>query len=274
MLRKDAEAHERDDSWKHNRLLLGKVKEQQLLTLRQQQVNQLARDHQQQLHGELKAAHEGVKRDLEVQRRELDEVRGAHNEVMDELEEVELSQEQLRVAHYRLQKEHEGLKEAHDGLQHEHEELKGRVKGLEYEVITLRVKHAELVGREPFVPEDPAYPTRLYSEEKVVRGHTVWMFVAYEESKDKHPQNEDHYGVAVNVRDGHFPCKVTYAFELVHHGGTRPAKSHEKEHVFTKSKARGDARFVRKARLASPDNNPYVKDGYVTFKCTLKIVDE
>jgi hypothetical protein len=226
MLRKDIDSHEDAALKQHNRLLLGKAKEQQ------------------QINKQTQAAH--------------DEQQASHEEVKQELEE--------------LKEAHEELKVAHDELQQELEELKGRVKGLEYEVITLRVRHAPLTGREPLVPLYPTQPTRLYSEEKEVQGHTVCI---YADTNNDKPENQNYYGFHLAVLNGPFPCKVTCTWELVHHDGNPlSAEETEDEYTFTEAWCWGYHRFISKARLASPDNNPYVKDGYVTFKCTVKIVNQ
>jgi hypothetical protein len=136
----------------------------------------------------------------------------------------------------------------------------------------LRVKHAVLTGREPFVSRYPNYPARLYSEDKVLHGHKVAMYV---QTKDVDPLCQDYYGLHLDISAGNFPCKATYTLELVHYDGNpQSAVKREEEYTFTKTDCWGYSRFIAKARLASPDNNPYVKDGYVTFKCAVKIVDE
>jgi hypothetical protein len=136
----------------------------------------------------------------------------------------------------------------------------------------LRVKQAELTGMEPFVAADPSFPTRIYSEKKMLQEHTVSIYV---QTKDVDPICRDYYGLHLDINAGRFPCKVSHTFELVHHNGNpQSAVKEDKENFFTKAEAWGSTRFILKARLASRNNNPYVKDGYVTFKCTFKIVDE
>jgi hypothetical protein len=155
-----------------------------------------------------------------------------------------------------------------DELQQAHESLKYHVMPVD-EIIVLQVKYDELTGKAPFVPKFPSWPTRLYSEQRVVRGYRVRLFV---QTNDDRPECND-YGVYLNVQGGPFPCKVQRTFELVHHGWN-PASTirwtRTKEYVVTCN--RGAPNFISKARLASPDNNPYVYDGYVTFKCTFKFV--
>jgi hypothetical protein len=229
MLRKDIDSHEDAALKQHNRLLLGKVKEQQQTILLQQQTSL----HQQQVSQQAQEDHEKLKR-------ELKEVKGAHAV----------------------------LRRAHERLQTKHEELRDQVG---YEIV-LRVKHAVLTGRKAFVPLHPSHPTRVYSEDKVVHGHRVCVFVGM---KDDRPVNQVHYGVHLEVADGFFPCKAICTLELVHHDGNpQSAVKKEGEYTFTEAWCWGSTRFISKARLASPDNNPYVNDGYVTFKCTFKVVDE
>jgi hypothetical protein len=138
------------------------------------------------------------------------------------------------------------------------------------ERIVLQVKHDELTGKVPFVPLFPHHPTRLFSQDRVVRGYAMRLFV--QTKKDK-PEDQDHYGVYLAVEGGPFPCKVNFTFELAHHDRL-PASAFTRtdEHSYTESIGWGFPKFIAKARLASPVNNPYVKDGYLTFKCTFKFV--
>jgi hypothetical protein len=88
-------------------------------------------------------------------------------------------------------------------------------------------------------------------------------------------QYQDHYGVHVEVAGGPFPCRVQFTVELAHHDGL-PASAVKRttDSAYPKAQALGYPDFISKARLASPDNNPYVKDGYLTFKCTFKILND
>ncbi len=188
-------------------------------------------------------------------------------EQQEEYEEVKDELEQVKKTHKVAMLELEVVKLAHDELMEEVEELRGQVG---YEIV-LRVKHAVLTGREPVVPRYPSHPTRVCSEDKVVQGLKVSIYV---QTKNINPEDQDHYGVYLEVRNGPFPCKATCIWELVHYDGNpQSAVKDEHEYTFTKFEAWGHPRFISKARLASADNNPYVKDGYVTFKCTVKIVD-
>ena len=136
------------------------------------------------------------------------------------------------------------------------------------EIIVLQVKYDELTGKVPFVPRYPTAPTRLYSEYRVVRGYKVRLFV---ETNDPDPVDQDHYGVYLYVKGGPFPCNVQYTFELVHYDGKRAsAVKYTSDNSYAEATAWGCGKFVPKARLVSPDNNPYVKDGYLTFKCAFK----
>jgi hypothetical protein len=207
ILRKDIDSHERDDSWKHNRLLLGKAKEQQL-------INQQSREEQQ--------------KELEV------------------------------------------LKEAHDELNEAHGRLKQLV-GIDE--LTLRVKHAVLTGAEPFVPLRPEFPTWIYSEDKVVQGHKLCIYVDVEDENAE--DQEPDYCVFLQRTNGPVPCKLTWTFKLVHYDGNpESAIADEGENAFDETHRLCCLDTIPKARLASPGNNPYVKDGYVTFKCAFKIVNE
>ena len=146
------------------------------------------------------------------------------------------------------------------------ESLKHHVMPVD-EIIVFHVKHDELTGKVPFVPRFPIAPKRLYSENRVVRGYPTSLYV---QTNDARPEFKDHYGVCLCVQGG----KVQYTFELVHHDGQRAsAIKCSGECTYTADLcAKGYPTFISKARLASPDNNPYVKEGYVTFKCTFKFV--
>jgi hypothetical protein len=92
-------------------------------------------------------------------------------------------------------------------------------------------------------------------------------------TKETRLEDQDYYGVHLNAAGGPFPCKVQYTFELVHHGwNPESALQCTGEFTFTEAQAWGCPRLISKARLASPDNNPYVKDGYVTFTCTFSSI--
>ncbi len=140
-----------------------------------------------------------------------------------------------------------------------------------YGAFVFQVKHDELTGKMPFVPRFPENPTWLYSDDQVVREYTMRLFVATESHA---PENQDYFGVYLDIEGAAFPCKVQHTYELAHHDRLpASAVNLTSESTYSEAQALGFSDFIAKARLASPDNNPYVKDGYVTFKCTLKIVD-
>ena len=122
----------------------------------------------------------------------------------------------------------------------------------------------------PFVPRRPDHPTRLYSEERVVRGYKTYLMV---ETKNAKEEFKDHYGLFLDVRGGPFPCKAQFAFELVHHDWNPESavKGVCPECVYDKAGDRGYPELILKDQLASPDNNPYVNGGYLTFSCTFKL---
>jgi hypothetical protein len=169
-------------------------------------------------------------------------------------------------------KKHNRLLLARDcAVQGEINALKDAIGRRGKEVIELRVKHAELTGAEPFVPHRRDRPTRIYSEERIVEGCTFRMEV---DVKDPSEADFDHYGIRLWMYDGPVPCKVQYSFELVHHDG-RAASAKTSIAVYTweaGNKGKGKPKFVPKARLANAATSPYVKNGYVTFKCTIEIV--
>jgi hypothetical protein len=141
-----------------------------------------------------------------------------------------------------------------------------------YGSLVLQVKYDELTGKVPFVPLFSSWPTRLYSEQRVVRGYKVRLFVV---TKETSPEYQDHHGLYLRVEGGPYPCKVQHTYELVHHDGLAASaiKITGESTYAVANKSFGYSRFIPKARLASPDNNPYVEDGYVTFKCAFKILD-
>ena len=139
------------------------------------------------------------------------------------------------------------------------------------EVIVFQVKYNELTGKVPCVPRFSDYPSRLYSKEKVVRGYKVRLFV---ETNDSDPEDRNYFGVYLSIIGGPFPCKVQCTFEQVHCDGL-PASAFKRaaESIYENpADCWGYGNFISKADLASADNNPYVKDGYVTFKCTFKFI--
>jgi hypothetical protein len=139
------------------------------------------------------------------------------------------------------------------------------------EIIALQVKYDEPTGKVPFVPRSPSWTTRLCSEQRVVRGYQMRLYV---QTKDERPEYQDHYGVYLAVEGGPSPCTVNFTFELMHHDGLVASAIQETAEALFAEGAGGTGygNFISKARLASPDNNPYVKDGYLTFKCTFKFV--
>ena len=156
-------------------------------------------------------------------------------------------------------------------------ELQGAVESLKHhvmpddEIILLQVKYDELTGKAPFVPRYRDHPTKLCSADRVVRGYKVRLHV---ETNDTRPEFKDHYGVYLSVQGGPFPCKVQFTFELVHYDGQRASaiKCSDECTYTAEPCGKGYPTLISKARLASPDNNPYVKDGYLTFTCSFKFV--
>ena len=107
------------------------------------------------------------------------------------------------------------------------------------------------------------------SVDRVVDGRT---FSVYVDINDASAPN--HYGIFLSFDDGPLPCKVKYTFELVHHDGqAASAKVMSDEDTYETHSAWGWKKFVPKARLADAATSPYVKNGYVTFKCTFEVVE-
>jgi hypothetical protein len=152
-------------------------------------------------------------------------------------------------------------------LQQEVSTLKEEIGRRGKETIVMRVKHAELTGAEPFVPRFPAKPNKIYSEKRVVDGRTFRLMI----DKDRAP---DHYGVYLRLDDGPLPCKVKYTCELVHHDGkAASAQKISDEDTFDDENNCWGYNIAPKALLADAATSPYVKNGYVTFKCTFEVVE-
>ena len=135
------------------------------------------------------------------------------------------------------------------------------------EKIVFHVKYDLLTGKEPFVPRFSHHPSRLYSEDLVIRGYTITLHL---ESKDSRPENQDHYGIYLTFLGGPLPCTLNYTLEVVHHDGLPAStkKNINKGSIFTGINAGwGAAKLISKAEVASL-YSPYVKYGYVTFKAT------
>jgi hypothetical protein len=115
----------------------------------------------------------------------------------------------------------------------------------------------------------PTGSTRLYADDRMVRGFNVRLFV---QTKETRPEHQDYYGVYIEIAGSHFPCRVRSILELVHHDGlAASAVKRSVERACTSDTCWGVSPFIAKVCIASPGNNPYVRDGYVTFKCTFKI---
>jgi len=140
-------------------------------------------------------------------------------------------------------------------LQQEVSTLREKVARSEKTILFVGVKHAELMSA----------GLDIYSEKRVVDGRTFRLNVKI---------NTDHYGVFLSCDKGHLPCTVKYTHELVHHDGqAASAKKMSSEYGYEEHEAWGYPTFVPKARLANAATSPYVKNGYVTFKCTFEVVE-
>ena len=136
------------------------------------------------------------------------------------------------------------------------------------EVIVLKVKHTHLTGAEPFVPRYPDDPTYIYSEDRVLDGRRFGLFVETHDARFP-----DHYGLYLEIFDGPVPFKVKRTMELVHHDGqAASAVTHSEDFTCEIHGPYGVDELVPKADFASAATSPYVKDGYVSFKCTFEIV--
>jgi len=153
-------------------------------------------------------------------------------------------------------------------LQEEVDTLKEKVANYEKETIVLRVKHAALTGAELFEPEDARLPGRIYSEQRVVDRRKFRVFVEIDED------DEDQYVIYLELTRGPLPCKIKRTFELVHHDGqVASAKKKSYESIYDDENNCWGCNIAPKALLADADDSPYVKDGYVTFKCYFEIVE-
>jgi len=126
------------------------------------------------------------------------------------------------------------------------------------EVIVLKIEHAQLTSK--------SGPDNFKSDDKMVAGRTFYLRV-----KTKSSDAPDHYGIYLNLKEGAVPCKVKYAFELVHHDDDEDSKKQKNsEHTFERIKGWGFRDFIAKDELTK--TSPYIKDGMVTFKCTFEVV--
>ena len=168
-----------------------------------------------------------------------------------------------------LREENRALKEEVSALKLK-EQGQGSERGKEVFLVTMR--HAELTGLAPFVPNLPAHPTRFYSDTRAVGGREFTVFV--ETAVDSAPK---HFGIYLQLMSGPVPCNAKFRFELLHHDGQAGSALVVKsfEHTYEKLHAFGAPTFVTKTgRLAdAAANNPYVKNGCVTFRCTLVVVE-
>ena len=140
-------------------------------------------------------------------------------------------------------------------LQQEVSTLKEKVARSEKTILVVGVKHAELMRA----------GLDIYSEKRVVDGRTFRLNVK---------MNTDHYGVFLSCDKGPLPCEVKYTHELVHHDGkAASAKVWSSEYTYEAHCSWGCPIFVPKADLANAATSPYVKNGYVTFKCTFEVVE-
>ena len=104
-----------------------------------------------------------------------------------------------------------------------------------------------------------------------MKGYTTSLFV---ETKDSDPEDQDHYGLYLEMHNGPFPCKLEFTMEAEHHDGK--VTSVKKSGPITRTYDRATVtawsipKLISKADVV-PDS-PYVKDGYVTFKVTFKFL--
>jgi hypothetical protein len=106
----------------------------------------------------------------------------------------------------------------------------------------------------------------------VVGGYKIRLCM---QMRDPRPEDQDYYGVHLCVEGGPYPCHVNFSIKLIHHDG-QPASAMEwtDGHTYTETRCdQGPPASVPAADLTSLGNNPYVRDGYVTFRCAFKIVD-
>jgi len=256
MRRKDVDKHEEQERKRHNELLLARVSELQqedeslrdeVRTLRRQ--NTLRQKELRSLRRE----------ELSLLREELRELQWEHHS-------VQVDMRALRQEHQSLQEEVRALRreayvrhvEVRD-LQQEMTALREEVARCSKQVLVVRVKHAELVGS--------PITRSWYSEKRDVNGLTFSMYV--DANDNRFPS---HYGVFLQLHNGALPCKVKCSMELMRHDG-RAALTRSLEYTYEAIVGWGFPSFVSKADLANAATSPYVKNGIVTFRCTIEVVE-
>ena len=130
-------------------------------------------------------------------------------------------------------------------------------------VLVFEVHHGQLTAA--------SGPDQINAEEtKTIRGRTFYLGVAKNAASDA----RDHYGIYLHLKGGHLPCKVKYTMELVHHDDDKKSvHGYSSENTYEKHCGWGQQKFVQKEKLADASKSPYVKDGMVTFRCTVERVD-
>ena len=291
--RKDVDAHKRDAMGTHNELLLARVcgmqqeasvSKEEALAMKQEAAKDVlgmkkeASTLKEESAKEMSAVQwemHSLKKEVSASKEKVGMLeREAAKEVLVFKEEASTLREEmttLKAEAGASKKEASALREEVTALKKEVSTLKKKVGTLNEagkEVFEIKVKHAALTGAKPFVPWYPNFPTRIYSEERVVDGHTFSVHVDIND--DRAP---DQYGVYLDLSGGPLPCKVKYTFELVHHDGqAASAQTRSGEYTYKSNKEGwGYKDFMPKARLADAVANPYVDNGYVTFKCTFKV---
>jgi len=256
MMRKDVEAHEKDAMVRHNRLMMTKVAK---------------------LETELKARNEEHKHRAEELESDVQELK----------EKLEVQEETIAEQEQRA-----------EGLESDVGELKKNVKGaadlensaaiavlkvmvtreatVNARVDELRLALAQVSAGEVVILKidlatlaSPFCPTNINSGYTVVAGRRFRMYVTTRNSLIP-----GYYGVSFEMLDGPVPCKVKGTLELLHHDED---KTSEKIISFQESiynlaiSGFGYPWFVTIDEIAKA-NSPYVKDGTITFKCTINVV--
>jgi len=276
--RKDIDAHKQESMSTHMELLLQKVNSSE--DLWQQEVRSLKREVQvlqQKVNGseDLRQREVGwLIREVTVLQQKVNSSDDLEQEVRSLKRKEKVLQQKVNSSEDLWQQEVRSLKRKEKVLQQEVRSLEDEVNTLKArdgkEVIVMKIKHAKLTGAEQFVPQNPAQPASIFSEKRVVDGHTFRMMVDTNDSRAP-----AHYGVFLSIESGPLPCKVECTMKLVHHDGQElSALVSGLEHTYeTHLAGWGHHHFVSKACLADAAASPYVKNGYVTFKCSFEVVE-
>ena len=109
---------------------------------------------------------------------------------------------------------------------------------------------------------------RMFSDDKICGAH-----IAYIGLKKGYEDTGNNCGVALFIREGPLPCRISFTIEIVHWDG-RPESALERDHnlVWEFAGGLGWPNFISLSELTDANFSPYVYDGHVTFIVTFRIL--